>query len=166
MWARHTDRWGCVELKVSPWMPDGITTKRGTQATEEVHRFSHLTSLSLCFSPSVTLQVRCWWTRGCVRRQWPFWLLGNLSQVLSMFGTAGMCDNAQYFSPDFTLSRASLPIKYVPANIQSSTNERSDKGTQNTKNKSTYSHENRLNQFEGKEGMWRISLYTDKSSWP
>lgn len=28
-------------------MPDGITTKRGTQATEEVHRFSLLTSLSL-----------------------------------------------------------------------------------------------------------------------
>lgn len=36
--------------------------------------------------------------------------------------------------------------------IQSSMNEGSDKRTQDTKNKLTYSHENQLNQFEGKEG--------------
>lgn len=88
-----------------------------------------------------------------MRRQWPFWLLGNLSQVSSMFGTAGMCNNAEDLSPDLALSEASLPIKYFPADVQSSTNEGSDKRTQVTKNKLTYSHENQLNQFEGKEGM-------------
>lgn len=54
----HSDGWGDVELKVSSWMPDGITTKKGTQATEETYGFSLLTSLS------ITLQVCHWWMGG------------------------------------------------------------------------------------------------------
>lgn len=109
-WARHADRWGGVELKVSSWVPDWITTMRGTRATEDVCRFSLLTSLSLSRHQSLCKFAPDEWE---VRRQWPFWLRGNLSQVSSLFGTAGMCDEADFyesFSPDFTLFKASLPI--------------------------------------------------------
>lgn len=102
-----------LELKVSFWMPDGITTTGGTQASEEVHRFSLLTSLS--FSPSVTLRVG-----PLTNRQWPFCPLGNLSQVSSMPGTVEMCDEAdfyEYLSPGFTLSEASLAIKLFPCGM-------------------------------------------------
>lgn len=45
-------------------------------------------------------------------------MLGNLSQVSSLFGTVGMYDETDFYeyrSPDFTLSKASLAIELVPA---------------------------------------------------
>lgn len=57
--ARHTDRRGDVELKVSSWMPDRITTKRVTQK-----QHAGLVSWHLSLLPSVTLQVCCRWMEG------------------------------------------------------------------------------------------------------
>lgn len=55
LWARHPDRWGGVELKVSSWMNDGATTTKATQTTEEMYRFSLLTSLSITHFASLPL---------------------------------------------------------------------------------------------------------------
>ena len=89
--ARHTDRWGGVELKVSSWTPDGITTKWGTRTTEEVPPDISLLSLATSHSASSPLMNGRWGASG------HFGCSGNLSQVSSLFGAAGTWAEADFY---------------------------------------------------------------------
>lgn len=101
--AHHTDRWADVELKVSFWMPDGITERNlGCRGTVQVQPPD--------ISPSLTISHSA--DEWDVRTRWPFLLLGNQSEVSFLSRAAAMCNEGHSYVC-FTLAKASVPNSKV-----------------------------------------------------